>query len=126
MVNYHMGASRRLDHVFAALSDPTRRAIVARLARGDASVGEIAEPFAMTAPAVTKHLKVLERAGLLTREVDGRVHRCRLHVRPMEDAVAWIARHRKFWERQFDSLSAYLAQYGSEKSTRGLRRTGRR
>ena len=126
MVNYHRDASRKLDHVFAALADPTRRAIVARLARGDASVGELAEPFDMTAPAVTKHLKVLERAGLLSREVDGRVHRCRLQVRPIEHAAAWIARHRKFWERQLDSLSAYLAQYEPEKSARGPRRARRR
>ncbi len=100
----------RLDRVFGALSDPTRRAIVARLSRGPANVGELALPFDMTPPAITKHLKVLERAGLITRDIAGRVHRCRLVGRPMEVASTWIERHRKFWNHQLDSLAVYLDQ----------------
>lgn len=107
MVNYNR-VSKRLDSVFSALSDPTRRAIVARLARGNATVGELAAPFRMTLPAVTKHIKVLERAGLLSREIEGRVHRCRLTGEPMAEASAWIERHRRFWTGQLDSLSDYF------------------
>src|SRR5207302_427445 len=116
MVNYNGRASARLDLVFSALSDPTRRAIVARLARGEAKAGELAQPFDMTLPAITKHLKVLERAGLLARERDGRVHRCRLAAAAMDEAVAWIERHRRFWNQQLDSLAAYLARDASTAS----------
>src|SRR5690348_9485227 len=118
MVNYSGDTAKRLDLIFAALSDPTRRAIVARLAKGEANVGEIAAPFDMTLPAITKHLKVLERAGLLTREIEGRVHRCRLNIGPMDDAIAWIARHRKFWTGQLDSLAVFLAHRGKQKPRR--------
>lgn len=104
-----MKEAARLDRVFSALADPTRRAILARLARGEAKVGDLAAPFRMSQPAITRHLKVLERAGLLAREIDGRVHRCRLVPRPMEDAVDWIEHYRRFWNRQFDSLAAYLS-----------------
>ena len=97
-----------LDHTFAALADPTRRAILARLCQGEATVGELAEPFAMSLPAVSKHLGVLERAGLLRREKDGRIRRVQLDAAPLEDAATWIARYRVFWEAQLDSLAGFL------------------
>ena len=103
-----------LDHTFAALADPTRRAMLARLAAGEASVGELAAPHAMSLPAISKHLKVLERAGLVSRQRDGRVHHCRLDPAPMRDAVAWIESHRRFWEARFDALDDYLNQLKDE------------
>src|SRR5258708_4382224 len=113
MVNYSAGS---LDATFGALADPTRRAILARLARGEAMVTELAEPFAMSLPAISKHLRVLESAGLLQREIDGRVHRCRLAAAPMKDAGAFIAQYRAFWETRFDALEKYLeAAAGEEK-----------
>ncbi len=99
-----------MSPAFHALADPTRRAILARLARGDAPVGELAEPFDMSAPAISKHLKVLERAGLIRREVKGRVHRCHLETEPLRVARDWIDEHRKLWERQFDRLARYLEE----------------
>ncbi len=110
MVNYRTEPVPEpgLDAVFGALADPTRRAIVARLARGPASVGDLAGPFAMSLPAVSKHLKVLERAGLLARRRDGRIHRCRLKSHVLSEAAAWIDRTRAFWEGRFDSLAHYL------------------
>jgi len=107
----------RLDAVFSALADPTRRRILARLARGSASVNEIADPFAMTVPAVSKHLRVLERAGLLRRERDGWYHRCHLEGRPLEDASAFLACYRPFWETTLDQLARYVEM------PRGKRRT---
>jgi DNA-binding transcriptional ArsR family regulator len=113
MVNYNAGV---LDVTFGALADPTRRAILARLARGEAMVTELAEPFAISLPAISKHLRVLESAGLLQREIDGRVHRCRLAASPMKDAAGWIEQYRAFWETQFDALEKYLqATAGKEK-----------
>jgi DNA-binding transcriptional ArsR family regulator len=103
-----------LDAVFSALADPTRREILARLAEGEASVTELAEPFEISLPAVSKHLGVLEEAGLVTREWDGRVRHCRLVAEAMEDALAWIARYGRFWEDRFDSLGDYLAGSGVE------------
>ncbi len=97
-----------LSTTFQALADPTRRAILARLALGEASVGELAEPYAMSLPAVSKHLKVLEGAGLLARERDGRVHRCHLEPQAMRAAADWIAEYRRFWEAQLDQLARYL------------------
>ena len=117
MVNYNR-ASRRLDNVFSALSDPTRRAIVMRLARGNATVGELAAPFRMTLPAVTKHIKVLERAGLLSREIEGRIHRCSLSGEPMAEASEWIERHRGFWAAQLDSLAEYFEGRAPKRATR--------
>jgi DNA-binding transcriptional ArsR family regulator len=111
MVNYSSGL---LDATFGALADPTRRAILARLARGEAMVTELAEPFAMSLPAISKHLRVLESAGLLQREIDGRVHRCRLAVEPMKDAAGWIEQYRAFWETQFDALAKYLEMTAAE------------
>ncbi len=110
MVNYKPvnDSEAALDAVFGALSDATRRAIVSRLAEGAASVGDLAAPFAMSLPAVSKHLKVLERAGLLARDRDGRLHRCRLEPRAMDDAGEWIGRTRAFWEGRLDALARYL------------------
>lgn len=105
-----MVKSSSLDAAFGALSDPTRRAIVQRLARGDASVGELAEPFDMSLPAISKHLTVLERAGLVERIKEGRTRRCRLMDEPMRDALEWIATYGRFWEGQLDSLEHFLAQ----------------
>ena len=96
-----------LDSTFAALSDATRR-ILARLASGEASVTELAKPYDMSLPAVSKHLRVLESAGLVARSKDGRVHRCRLEAAPMKSAADWIAHYRQFWEAQLDSLQRYL------------------
>jgi len=106
MVNY----SGPLDRSFAALADPTRRAILARLALGESRVTDLAKPFDMSLPAVSKHLKVLEEAGLLKRRREGRVHHCRLDPRPLVPAADWIARQRAFWENTLDRLHEYLNQ----------------
>ena len=97
-----------LDRTFAALADPTRRAILARLTGGQASVGELAAPFDMSLPAVSKHLKVLEGAGLIERRRDGRTHYCRVNAAPLRDADEWLARYRAFWEGSLDSLAQFL------------------
>jgi DNA-binding transcriptional ArsR family regulator len=115
MVNY---SATQLDATFGALSDPTRRAILARLAQGETTVKALAAPFSMSLPAVSKHLRVLESAGLLRREIDGRVHRCRLAARPMKNASAWIERYRAFWETQFDALAKYLEKTATEEITK--------
>jgi DNA-binding transcriptional ArsR family regulator len=98
----------RLDATFSALADPTRRAILARLAKGDASVMELAEPFAMSQPAISKHLKVLERAGLISRGRDAQRRPCRLEASPLRDINEWIERYREFWEASFDALEDVL------------------
>lgn len=98
-----------LDATFAALADPTRRAIIARLARGEASVKELAEPFAMTQPAISKHLKVLERAGLVERGRDAQRRPCRLVADPMRAAAAWLGDYRQFWTESYDRLEELLA-----------------
>jgi DNA-binding transcriptional ArsR family regulator len=105
MVKY---TSHPLDRTFAALSDPTRRAILARLAQGDATVTELAAPFAMSLPAISKHLRVLELAGLVERTKDGRVHRLRLAAQPLHEAAAWITHYQHFWEQQLEALADYL------------------
>lgn len=97
-----------IDRTFTALADPTRRAILARLASGEASVGDIAAPFDMSLPAISKHLKILEQAGLLERRRDGRTLYCRMEPKPLEDVSEWIARQRAFWEGSLDSLANYL------------------
>src|SRR5712671_3730306 len=98
----------RLDAIFSALSDETRRRILGRLARGPASITELAQPFDMTLPAVSKHVRVLERAGLTRRKRDGWYHRCRLEAQPLQDAVSFLARYRPFWERTLEELSHYV------------------
>jgi DNA-binding transcriptional ArsR family regulator len=96
--------NRQLDHTFAALADPIRRAILDRLVHGWATVGELARPFAVSRPAVSKHLRVLERGGLVRRERDGRVSRCGLEAGPMKDAADWVERYRRFWDNQLDQM----------------------
>jgi DNA-binding transcriptional ArsR family regulator len=98
----------RLDAVFSALGDTTRRRILARLTRGPATISEIAEPFEMTLPAVSKHLRVLERAGLIRRRRDGWYHHCELRTRPLETAIAFLAKYRPFWEDTLESLARHV------------------
>ncbi|MFL6076942.1 MAG: ArsR/SmtB family transcription factor [Mycobacteriales bacterium] len=98
----------QLSGVFGALADPTRRAILDRLATGEATVNELAEPFPISLQAVSKHLKVLERAGLITRGRDGQFRPCRLQPAPLADAAEWLANHRRRWEDRFDRLDAQL------------------
>jgi DNA-binding transcriptional ArsR family regulator len=97
-----------LSTTFAALADPTRRAILARLATGEATVNELAEPFDMTLQAISKHLKVLERAGLITRGRNAQYRPCRLEAAPLDGAVDWIERHREIWKERFDQLEHHL------------------
>src|SRR6476620_2598561 len=99
-----------LSTTFAALADPTRRAILARLSGGQASVGELAEPFDMSLPAVTKHLKVLQRAGLISQGREAQWRPCRLEARPMRDAAQWMESYRRHWEQRFDRLDEYLRE----------------
>jgi DNA-binding transcriptional ArsR family regulator len=101
-------AEAELDLAFGALADPTRRAIVARLARGDAGVLEVAAPFAMSQPAVSKHLKVLERAGLVSRHRDGQRRMCRLEPQTLKQMSEWIGSYREYWEASFARLDSYL------------------
>jgi DNA-binding transcriptional ArsR family regulator len=101
-------ATDSLSATFAALADPTRRAILARLASGEASVSELAEPFEISAPAVTKHLKVLERAGLITRSRQAQWRPCKIEAKPLQDASHWIEQYRQLWEARLDRLEDYL------------------
>ena len=110
----------RQDHLsttFAALADPTRRAILARLAAGEASVTALAEPFSMSLPAVTKHLKVLERAGLITRGRQAQWRPCKLEAEPLREANDWVAQYRQFWEDRMDSLDDYLTTIQAKENT---------
>jgi len=101
-------SSEQLTTVFLALADPTRRAILERLKHGEASGTELARPFSISVPAISKHLRVLKNAELILHRKDGRTHRFRLAARPMRDAAAWLEHYRQFWEAQFDSLDTYL------------------
>jgi DNA-binding transcriptional ArsR family regulator len=114
----------RLDATFAALADPTRRAILARLASGAASVTELAEPFAMSQPAISKHLKVLERAGLISRGRDAQRRPRRLEAKPLAEATEWLERYRQFWEGSFRHLDTLLDELKTREKARG--RTKRR
>jgi DNA-binding transcriptional ArsR family regulator len=105
-----MTSSDRLDATFAALADPTRRAILARLASGEASVNELVEPFSMTQPAISKHLKVLERAGLISRGRDAQRRPRRFEAKPFADATEWLEKHRRIWEANYQRLDALLEQ----------------
>jgi DNA-binding transcriptional ArsR family regulator len=98
----------KLDAAFAALADPTRRGIVSRLAQGDATVGELAAPFAMSLPGISKHLKVLERSGLITRGRDAQFRPCHLEVEALDQTLDWISAHRRIWDERFDKLDARL------------------
>jgi DNA-binding transcriptional ArsR family regulator len=106
-----------LDRIFAALADPTRRAILARLARGEATVNELAEPFEISLPAVSKHLKVLERAGLISRGRDAQWRPCRLEPAPLEEARAWIDTYRDIWEESFSRLDDLLQELQAPESS---------
>jgi DNA-binding transcriptional ArsR family regulator len=102
-----------LSATYAALADPTRRAILARLSAGEATVGELAGPFPMSLPAVSKHLKVLERAGLITRGRKAQWRPCRIEAGPLKDAARWLERYRRFWDESLDRLDAYLGELQS-------------
>lgn len=108
MGSSYVTAAARLDETFAALADPTRRAIVARLAAGEATVLELARPFKVSLPAISKHLKVLERAGLIERSRDAQRRPCRLSVAPLRHATEWMEQYRRFWDESFDKLDDYL------------------
>lgn len=110
---------RELDATFAALADPTRRAILARLASGEATVNELAEPFDISLPAISKHLKVLERAGLITRGREAQFRPCRLEPEALKEAHDWIDRYREMWEERFDRLAEYLKQVQEGKTDDG-------
>ena len=114
MVKY---LTETLDFTFAALADPTRRAILERLSFGDSSVTELAAPFDVSPPAISKQLRVLERAGLLTQEKDGRIRRCRLEAQPMKEAVEWIAQYQKFCHDKLVSLANFLQNISPEDIT---------
>jgi DNA-binding transcriptional ArsR family regulator len=107
--------NENLDAVFGALADPTRRAILARLAAGEVTVNELAEPFAMSQPAVSKHLKVLERAGLIARGRDAQRRPCRLQAEPLKTVADWVAHYEHFWTESFDRLDEYLKRLQPEK-----------
>ncbi|HET7551937.1 MAG TPA: metalloregulator ArsR/SmtB family transcription factor [Gemmatimonadaceae bacterium] len=109
-----------LSQLFAALADPTRRAILARLSKGEASVNELAEPFAITLPAISKHLKVLEKAGLIERTRNAQYRPCRLQAAPLKEVADWIGYYQQYWEESFDRLDAYLKTVTSrQKKKRG-------
>jgi DNA-binding transcriptional ArsR family regulator len=106
----------RLSETFGALADPTRRAILARLASGEASVTELASPFAMSMPAISKHLKVLERAGLIARGREAQWRPCRLRAAPLQHVAGWVDHYRRFWEESFDRLDDYLQELKAQDS----------
>ncbi len=111
-----------LDHVFAALADPTRRAILARLASGETTVMELADPFEMSQPAISKHLKVLERAGLISRRREAQRRPCRLEGAPLAEASGWLESYREFWEKSYLNLDALLERMQPDKKKRGGKR----
>jgi DNA-binding transcriptional ArsR family regulator len=119
MVHYTMDP---LSATFSALADPTRRAILARLALGETSVGELAKPFEISAPAISKHLKVLERAGLITRGREAQWRPCRIEPRALKDVDHWLERYRQFWDESFDRLEHYLQELQATGKKRGRNR----
>jgi DNA-binding transcriptional ArsR family regulator len=114
-----MATTQRLDSTFAALADPTRRAILTRLASGDASVMELAAPFSISQPAISRHLEVLERAGLISRGRDGQRRPCRIEAKPLAEADAWIERYREIWEGNFKRLDDLLEEMKAREKKRG-------
>lgn len=118
MVEYSQSAE--LDRIFSALADPTRRAILRALTRRPATINEIAKPFSVSLNAVSKHVMVLERAGLLRREINGREHHCWIEPRPLHEAEQWLEYYRQFWEQRMDALEAYIARkyQGSKRRTK--------
>ena len=121
-----MQASQQLDAIFAALADATRRAILARLAAGEASVNELAEPFEMSQPAVSKHLRVLERAGLISRSRDAQRRPCRLEAKPLAEADEWLERYREFWEASFGRLDSLLEEMKTLRKSTGVKKHRRK
>lgn len=119
MVNY---LAPKLDRTFSAVSDPTRRAILSRLSRGEATVKELAAPFKISLPAISRHLRVLEEAGLMRRRRVGRTHFCRLDAAPLGDAASWLAMYERFWDARLQSLDEYLSQEATEPSDDSARR----
>src|SRR3984957_14691471 len=111
-----------LSNTFAALADPTRRAILGRLARGETSVTELAEPFDITLPGISKHLKVLERAGLIARGREAQWRPCRLQANPLKDAADWLEHYRRFWEQSLDRLDAYLHELKVKEKKNGRKK----
>ena len=126
MVKYATAGRRpsaeRLDLAFGALADPTRRAILSRLASGEASVSDLARPFRMSLPAVSKHLKVLQRAGLVTQGREAQWRPCRLEAAPLKEVADWVERYRVYWEQSFDSLEDYLVKVQSKEKKRGRKK----
>jgi len=122
MVNY---SRRQLDLTFAALADPTRRGILHRLARGDRCVTDLARPYSMSLPAVSKHLRVLENAGLVRRRRQGRVHSLKLQAAPMRQASRWIGDYRRFWEGSLDRLGGYLKELQEKEKHHGIKKERR-
>ena len=118
LTGYGRTAPRHLDATFAALADPTRRAILARLATGEASVTELAAPFKMSQPAISKHLKVLERAGLISRSRDAQRRPRRLEAKPLAEATEWLERYREYWEGNYQRLDALLEELKTKKRKR--------
>jgi DNA-binding transcriptional ArsR family regulator len=116
--NHMVTNERQLDLTFSALADATRRAILSRLAEGDATVGELADPFPVSRPAISKHLRVLERAGLVQRTPQGRVSRCELDATPLGVASDWVESYRSYWENQLDALARYLEDEAPDESIR--------
>ena len=112
----------QLDLTFAALSDPTRRAILGRLAKGEASVTQLAEPFDLSLPAISKHLKVLQKAGLISQGREAQWRPCRLEAKPLKQAAEWIERYREYWEVGFDKLDRYLQDIQQKEKKRGRKK----
>jgi DNA-binding transcriptional ArsR family regulator len=123
-MGYDTAGPGRLDVTFAALADPTRRAILARLTKGEASVMELAEPFAMSQPAISKHLKVLERAGLISRGRDAQRRPCRIEGKPLAEATRWLEGYRQFWEASFQRLDALLEEMKTRQKKQKRTRRG--
>lgn len=121
-----MTPSERLDATFTALADPTRRAILARLIDGEASVNELAEPFAMSQPAISKHLKILERAGLVSRTRDAQRRPCRIEGKPFADVERWLEKYREIWARNYQRLDALLEEMKAEDTKAATKRKGKR
>ena len=112
-------ATDQLSTTFAALADPTRRAILSRLSLGETSVSELAKPFEMTLPAITKHLKVLQRAGLVTQGRQAQWRPCRLEAKPLKEVADWVESYRKFWDESFDRLEEYLQELRDQEKKHG-------
>jgi len=121
-----MAATNHLSTTFAALADPTRRAILSRLATGEASVTELAEPFEISLPAISKHLKVLERSGLITRSRDAQWRPCRIEARPLAEADGWLENYRRIWEASFQRLDALLEELKAEEKKKAGQRKKKR